>query len=140
MNIEISLNSKSLQERISQLERTIPAKVDNALFATAQYGQQIILDRTQKGRGIFGAFPAYSPKYALFRRKQGRGTQVDLNFTGQMLSSMTARKNRGYAVIGFTRSTEAKKAYFNHQSRPFFGFNHLERNKLVTFFAKRLSL
>lgn len=138
MRIDVSLNSKSLASKLARMERDLPTQIDTALFATAQYGENIILDRTRKGQGIDGIFKPYTPKYALFRKEKGRGTSVDLNFTGAMLGSMTALKNRGYAEIKFTRATESKKAYFNNQRRPFFGFNRTERSKLVAFMKRRL--
>ena len=138
MKIDITLNTKAFETRLKEIERTMPRDIDNALFATAQYGENIILARTKKGMGINGSFKAYTPKYALFRKAKGRGSNVDLNFTGQMLNSMTARKGRGFAEIKFTRATESRKAYWNNRSRPFFGFNMAEKSKLATFFAKRL--
>ena len=138
MKIDITLNTKAIKTRLKNIERTMPSDIDKALYATAQYGINLILARTKKGAGINGSFKAYTPKYALFRKAKGRGSNVDLNFTGQMLNSVTARKNRGYAEIGFTRATESRKAYWNNKSRPFFGFNRSEKSKLATFFAKRL--
>lgn len=139
MRIDVSLNAKSLASKLARMERDLPTQIDTALFATAQYGiENIILARTQKGQGIDGIFKPYTPKYALFRKEKGRGTRVDLNFTGAMLGSMTATKHRGYAEINFGRGIESKKAYFNNQRRPFFGFNRTERSKLVAFMKRRL--
>ena len=138
MNVTITLNTKAITSRLKQIEREMPSQIDNALYATAQYGENIILNRTKKGQGISGMFARYTPKYAEFRRSKGRGNTVDLNFTGMMLGSMTASKGRGYAEIGFSRATESKKAYFNNQRRPFFGFNASERRKLIEFMKKRL--
>jgi len=138
MRIDVSLNTKSITAKLAKIERDMPAQIDTALFATAQYGENIILARTESGRGISGAFKPYTPKYAIFRKEKGRGTRVDLNFTGAMLGSMTALKNRGYAEIKFARATENKKAYFNNQRRPFFGFNQNERRKLIEFMKRRL--
>ena len=138
MKIDISLNDKALRQRLAEINKTMPAKVDAALFATAQFGENIILDRTKRGVGIMGTFSPYSVGYALFRQKKGRGTNVDLNFTGQMLGSMTAVKNRGYAEIKFSRASESRKAYFNNQRRPFFGFNAKEKKRLLEFMKKRL--
>lgn len=138
MRIDISLSTAGVAKRLQQIERDLPRALDTALYATAQYGENLILDRTRKGRGITGAFKPYSVKYAAFRRKEGRGTQVDLNFTGSMLSAMTATKGRGFAEIKFTRAAESKKAYFNNKLRPFFGFNATERRQLTEFMKRRL--
>lgn len=139
MKVEIELNTAELKARIAQLNRDIPTKLDNALLRTALYGNSIIKRRTQKGQGIAGAFKPYSPDYAMFRREKGRQVSpVNLEFTGKMLSAMQAFKGRGFAEISFTRAAEAKKAFFNNQRRPFFGFNQNEKRKLVDFFKREL--
>lgn len=138
MKVDISLSTGALAQRLAQIERELPAQLDNALYATAQLGENLILDRTQRGIGIMGTFSPYSVGYALFRQKKGRGINVDLNFTGSMLGSMVADKNRGYAEIKFSRASESRKAYFNNQKRPFFGFNANEKRRLVEFMKKRL--
>lgn len=138
MRIDISLSTNSLNAKLAQIQREMPAAVDVALYATAQFGENLILDRTRKGRGISGAFKPYSVKYAAFRQDKGRGNTVDLNFTGSMLGAMTAQKNRGYAEIKFSRASESRKAYFNNKRRPFFGFNATEKKRLIEFMKRRL--
>lgn len=138
MNINISLDTRSIESRLNEIQQALPSEIDTALYATAQYGVNLILARTKSGKGVNGSFRPYTPKYAAFRTAKGRGTNVDLNFTGQMLGSIRASKGRGFAEIGFTRATEAKKAYWNNRTRPFFGFNVTEKGMLATFFAKRL--
>lgn len=138
MRVNLTFNDNAIRDKFASIERDLPSQLDTALYATAQYGENIILDRTKRGIGVNGAFQPYSPKYAEFRRKKGRNNRVDLNFTGQMLGSMTATKNRGYAEIRFSRSTESKKAYFNNKRREFFGFNKDEKRRLVEFMKKRL--
>ena len=142
MKIELSFNDKAFMAELNKLERELPSKIDNALFATAQLANQIILDRTEKGRSLTGAmFKKYSKGYALFRAKKGRQVSpVNLNFTGKMLSSMAVFKGRGKATIKFSRAEETKKAYHNHvtNKRPFFGISKPERKRLTAYFAKKV--
>lgn len=138
MNITISLNDKAIRQRLAEMERDLPDNLDKALAQTAFYGSNIIADRTKAGRGISGIFKPYSPQYAEFRRENGRGANVDLNYTGQMMSSLTAFKRRGYAEIRFSNALANKKAYFNNKTRPFFGFNTTEKRQLLEFMKKRL--
>lgn len=138
MKINISLNDKAIRQRLAEMERDLPDNLDKALAQTAFHGSNIIADRTKAGRGIDGLFKPYSVQYAEFRRKNGRGANVDLNYTGQMMSSLTAFKRRGYAEIRFSNALANKKAYFNNRLRPFFGFNSNEKRQLVEFMKRRL--
>ena len=138
MNINITLNDNGLRKRLAEMERDLPDNIDKALAQTASYGSNIIADRTKDGKGINGIFKSYTPEYAQFRRDNGRGIKVDLNYTGQMMSSLTAFKRRGYAEIRFSNAVANKKAYFNNKLRPFFGFNQLEKRRLLEFMKKRL--
>jgi hypothetical protein len=139
MIVSISLNAADVQARVAQLKKEIPTKLDNALLRTATQGNAIIKRRTNQGQGIEKRFAPYTPKYAAFRRKEGRQVSpVNLQFKGNMLSAMQAFKGRGEAKIAFTRSVEAKKAYFNNRKRPFFGVNNTEKRKLMAFFKKEL--
>lgn len=150
MRIDISLSTKALKDRLAKIERELPNELDTALFATAQMGEAIILDRTEKGQGIKGAFAPYSILYAKAKREGWPKTRnrsafsgdpsgvVNLNVTGEMTSSMVAKKGRGYAEIKFSKPSAARKAYFNNKTRPFFGFSRGERQRLVNYFKKRL--
>lgn len=142
MNITLALDSKKWENDLKILQKSMPQVIDKALLATAQFGTQIILDRTERGIGYTGAFDSYSAKYALFRKAAGRKTSpVDLNFSGKMLGAMAATKERkGVAKIYFTRASEAAKASGNNRKRPFFGFNRQEQDKLRRFFSNRIKV
>ena len=142
MNITLALDSKKWENDLKILQKSMPQVIDKALLATAQFGTQIILDRTERGIGYTGAFDSYSAKYALFRKAAGRKTSpVDLNFSGKMLGAMAATKERkGVAKIYFTRASEAAKAAGNNRKRPFFGFNRQEQDKLRRFFSNRIKV
>lgn len=144
MDVKIDTNAKEIARRIGKKGEALSASIKRALSITAQVGINIIEARTSKGVGYKGGvFKGYSTKgksggYAAFRAKKGRGSTPDLQFTGQMLGSMTSRSNSRQAEIFFSRATESKKAAMNNMKRPFFGFNDREEKQLAQVFFKAL--
>lgn len=150
MRIDISLSTAAIKDRLKQIERDLPKELDTALYETAQVGAAIILDRTEKGQGIKGAFAPYSARYAKEKREGWPKDKyrssfsgdpsgiVNLNVTGEMTDSMIPIKGRGFAKIKFSKPSAAKKAFFNNKKRPFFGFSRGERQRLVNYLKKRL--
>ena len=144
MQIKVTTNAKEIAKRVKKQGKELSDSVKKALSITAQAGVNIIQDRTSKGVGYKGgAFKGYSTTgkgggYAAFRAKKGRGSTPDLEFTGQMMSSMTTRANSKQAEIFFTRATESKKAAMNNKTRPFFGFSRREEKTLGEIFFRAL--
>ena len=153
MNVKFDIDTRKLDAELKKMGRALPAKIDKTLLQTAQFGTNLILDRTAKGVGFTGRFKSYTPEYVK-RKGQGwsstgrtRGfggaptSPVNLTLRGEMLGAMASAKVKsGIAKIYFTRSTEAKKAAFNNKTRPFFGFNNLEEDRLRKFFANRIKV
>tara|TARA_R110000796_G_scaffold216208_1_gene332268 strand:- start:383 stop:805 length:423 start_codon:yes stop_codon:yes gene_type:complete len=124
-----------LKRRVQRLR----SSVKKALLITALKGINIIEDRTSKGRSYKGTFfKKYNASYAAYRLQKGRSTKPNLQFTGQMLGSMSAVSTSKYAEIYFTRATEAKKAAMNDKKRPFFGFSRNEQKTLSKTFERYL--
>ena len=139
MQVKIDTNAKAVAKRIGKKGKELSASVKRALSITAQVGINIIEARTSKGVGFKGGkFKKYTPVYAAFRASRGRSTNPDLQFTGQMLGSMTTKANSKQAEIFFSRAAESKKAAMNDKKRPFFGFNSSEEKKLGKIFFKAL--
>ena len=139
MQVDIKTNAKKVQAALKKKGKDIDKSMKRALSITAQQGINIIEDRTQDGVGYKGgAFKGYSEKYAKFRRAKGRGKNVDLQFSGRMLGSMTSKADRKKATIFFTRAEEAKKAAMNNKTRPFFGFNRQEEKQLANVFFRNI--
>jgi len=136
MDVKVDTNAKEIGKRIKKKGKALSASFKRALSITAQAGVNIIEARTSKGDGFKGGkFEGYSTKgknggYAGFRERKGRGLTPDLQFTGQMLSSMTSRASSKQAEIFFARATESKKAAMNNKTRPFFGFSKREEKQL----------
>jgi hypothetical protein len=139
MQISLKTNAKKVQAALKKKGKDVNKSIKRALSITAQQGINIIEDRTQDGKGYKGgAFKGYSEKYAKFRRNKGRSQNVDLQFTGRMLGSMTSKADRKKATIFFTRAEEAKKAAMNNKTRPFFGFSRKEEKQLANVFFKAI--
>ena len=139
MDVNIDTNLQDIRRRIGKKGDELSESVKKALSITALAGRNIIEARTSKGVGYKGgAFEGYSPTYAAFRASKGRGSRPDLEFTGQMMSSMTTKANSKQAEIFFTRATASKKAAMNNKTRPFFGFNSREKKRLGEIFFKAL--
>lgn len=138
--MKVTFDATRVTALLDKTVKQMPQEIDRALAITAQQGTNIILDRTESGRGYLGSFKPYSVAYARFRAKNGRQVSpVNLNYSGRMLSSVSNRRlSRGVQEIYFTRAAEARKAYFNNQTRPFFGFNVKEKSSLRRFFQKAL--
>jgi len=138
--MNVRMDATRVTALLDKTVKALPAEIDKALAITAQQGTNIILDHTEQGRGYLGSFKRYSVAYAKFRAKNGRQiSPVNLNYSGRMLSSISNRKiSKGVQEIYFTRAEEARKAYFNNQTRAFFGFTRKEKSYLRTFFQKAL--
>ena len=139
MQVRIETNAKKVEKALKQKGKDINQSLKRALSITAQEGINIIEDRTEKGVGYKGGvFAPYTEKYAIFRSNRGRGKNVNLEFTGRMLGSMTSKADRKKATIFFTRAEEAKKAAMNNKTRPFFGFNRQEEKRLANVFFRNI--
>ena len=137
--LNLDITPKDLTQITDKQKRAVQSALPKAVLRVAGLGQEIIKQRTAKGRGINGAFPAYSPKYIQFRTEKLRKkdpTTVNLNATGQMLRSMQVkREGSRRAVIFFDNQQATKKANFNQRTRPFMGFNSKEKTRLQARFS-----
>lgn len=137
MQVKITTNVDKVAKALEKQGKDIDKAMQRALSITAQEGVNIIEKRTARGIGFKGGqFEPYTPEYARYRRQNRRGVKPNLEFTGEMLGSMTTKANRREANIFFTRATESKKAAMNNKTRPFFGFNKKEKQQLTDIFFK----
>jgi len=137
--LNLDITPKDLTQITDKQKRAVQSALPKAVLRVAGLGQQIIKQRTAKGKGITGNFPSYSAKYVEFRREKLRKTNptlVNLNATGQMLRSMQVkREGSRRAVIFFDNQQATKKANFNQRTRPFMGFNSKEKTRLQARFT-----
>ena len=137
MQVQVRTDPRDITTIPENMQEQVREKIQSALYRVAQIGINIILDRTESGRGFEGGqFKPYNEKYAAFRVDKGRGLQPNLNFTGQMLGSITSRADSQKAEIFFRGATNSAKAAHNNKSRPFFGFSRAEKKKLANKFEE----
>ena len=105
-----------------------------ALVKAGLLAKQIILQRTKSGQGVEGSFKAYSESYRKERERKGLPTNPDLFVTGAMLGAMQNRIKGNYAELYFISGEQNKKAFFNHQIRPFFDLNDEEKQRIYKLF------
>ena len=140
LGLQVTIKPRDLAKIIKQEERDVKRGIDKAIGRVGSLGKQIILKRTKVGEGADGPFKPYTAAYMSRLNRQGKpDSPVDLFNTGQMLRSMQVRQaNSRTAEIYFDNPTAAKKAAFNDQTRPFFGFNAKEEDRLVALFRKEI--
>lgn len=140
LGLQVTIKPRDLAKIIKQEERDVKRGIDKAIGRVGSLGKQIILQRTKVGEGVDGPFKAYTAAYMSRLNRQGKpDSPVDLFNTGQMLRSMQVRQaNSRTAEIYFDNPTAAKKAAFNDQTRPFFGFNAKEEDRLVALFRREI--
>jgi len=122
---------------------------DKTLFETiGQYLTSAIKMRTLDGKDIEGQpFIDYSPRYEFFRQEKGLPTTPDLFFTGSMLNSMTYKTDVAEESVtvffgpgtskGSTVQNSAK-AFFNQQTRPFFGMSAANIEKVTSIYREHV--
>lgn len=140
LGLSITIKPRDLAKIAKQEERDVKRGIDKAIGRVGSLGKQIILKRTKVGQGVDGPFKAYTAEYMSKLASQGKpDSPVDLFNTGQMIRSMQVRQtNSRTAEIYFDNPEAAKKAAFNDRTRPFFGFNAKEEDRLVALFRKEI--
>ena len=159
MKITPKINDAKLRRKINRQIKDQPRQTQVTLGRTAEFLIGDIRKRTQSGKDANNRlFKGYSTTpyffnvgskgnpiyktfdkgYKEFRQFKGRQNQkVDLNFSGQMLSSITQKANTKSATIFFASQAQAKKAVGNQvkNKREFFKIGDRGK-KLINFFAK----
>jgi hypothetical protein len=140
LGIQVTTKPKDVTQVAKNAQKEIKKDIPRAVLRTGLLGQQIIKQRTAAGVGFGGSFKGYSPQYMAALSAQGKPTSpVDLFNTGQMLRSMQVRRRDSRtAEIYFDNKTAAEKAAMNNKTRPFFGFNRKEEQRLGDYFRKQL--
>ena len=141
LGLRVNTKPKDLTNATRQARRDTSRGITKAIGKTGTLGKSIILDRTKLGKGINSAFKPYTPEYMAVLEEEGKPSDtVDLYNTGQMLRSMqTKQLNSRTVQIYFDNPEAAKKAAFNNEARPFFGFSAKEEQRLSTYFRKEMN-
>jgi len=134
---QVTINIRKAKDAIRGLKAKIQKAIPKALNTSGEKTKQIIINRTSKGQGLNGAFKRYSPEYRDFRKKKGRGSKPDLNFSGRMLSNMDVKRvSTNKVLVTFKRNEEKKKAEINQKTRPFMGVKQNEISSIENAFLK----
>ena len=139
MELKVRIQDKQVKRFFDRLKARKPTAFKKSLLEASQFQRGNISRRTLKGLDFQGRnFAPYTPEYAEFRRQEGRPLRPDLNFTGQMLGSMTVDSTTSKGRIFFTRTAEGTKALGNDKKRPFFSIGIKEENRIVEVFIDKL--
>jgi|9_EtaG_2_1085328.scaffolds.fasta_scaffold01280_11 hypothetical protein len=140
LGLQVTMKPRDVAKITKQEQRDIKRGIDKAISRVGSLGKQIILQRTKVGEGVDGPFKAYTPAYISQLASEGKPSiPVDLFNTGQMIRSIQVRRsNSRTAEIYFDNPEAAKKAAFNDRTRPFFGFNAKEEDRLAALFRKEI--
>jgi hypothetical protein len=143
MNIRIrSVGLDSISNKYKKAANDIGN--DSLLKEIGVAAKAIIVQRTRDGKDTDGkSFVPYADTYLKYRQRKGRTVDVNLTWSGRMLSSITYKLiSTTQILLTFVRGEEAVKAYFNDKKRPFFSLNDRElkdiNNKIIKLHLRAL--
>jgi len=134
LDVKIKTNSKAFEKRFQRLQTKFPKIIDKGILQGGFQLLDIIRTKTQKGIDFRGRkFAPYSEGYLKKLQREGKRTNVDLFYTGRMLSALTPssktvkKSGKNKISISFSNSQMNQRALFNQvlnqPKREFFGFN-----------------
>ena len=159
MKLTIEDNSLQVAKNFEKQVKEQPQIVKTALGRTAEFLMGLIKQRTARGVNVDGdLFPPYSTKsfffnitpragqptyktfqngYKEYRAFMGRqNLKPDLNFFGNMLSSITQKSTPTQAIIYFASKFENTKALGNQKKRRFFAIGEREQRPIINVFME----
>jgi len=168
-SVTANFNTIKLSKKFKNIKNKFPNAIKKALANVSAFQIKNIRTRTERGISVNGSrFKPYSRKpyffnigteggtpvyksfqggYAEFRRFKGRQSSYpDLNFSGQMFSSLTSKITASKGTLFFRQASANKKAFFHDKAgagkgkvvRPFFAINNTEANKIGQLFADKI--
>lgn len=138
MSVKVKIHTREFKQFVSSFKSKMNRAIPKALNRSGEKTVETIVDRTSRGVGLSGTFKRYSSEYADYRKKQGRGTKPDLNFSGRMLSNLgVQRVNNTTVKVDFSRNEEKVKARQNQKTRPFIGVRPQEVKFIADAFRRQ---
>jgi len=154
----VEVNKAQLHGVQDRLSRLVNFRSKEFFSRVGMFAMTRIKQRTEKGQSYEGTpFKPYSEGYKLFRQELGFQTNApDLFLTGTMMGAMTYdakptsvklffRNNTNPPTIGsgkkqrkLSQVSSSAKAYYNHQTRPFFKLNEEDIKKIVQMLSREL--
>lgn len=134
-----TINFNKFRRQISRIKDRIRSAIPKALNRSGEKTVQTIVDRTSRGVSATGGrFKRYTKQYADYRKKQGRSTKPDLNFSGRMLSNLgVERAGPNKVKVAFSRRQEQQKARGVGKKRPFIGVRPQEVKFIADAFERQ---
>jgi hypothetical protein len=126
----ITLTVTGLEKVRARLAKLKSALNDQSfLDVLAQDVIAMMVKRVSAGGGSDGQMKAYSPRYADWRKANGKQVgHRDLNVTGQMIQNIgIVEKTLTARRIGFSSQAEQKKAYYNELISRWFSLTTAEK-------------
>ena len=129
LNVRVISNQKHVSKKIDQFFRQIPRATEKAVQQAGFQLIAIIKKLTKQGVDFRRRrFAPYSEQYIKRLQREGKRTNVDLIYSGEMLGSLTSKvRGKGKATVFFNRASTMKRALFNQvmnsPTREFFGFD-----------------
>jgi len=123
ITVKSGATKKSFEDLINRI-----SNLYSLMLKTGQLINSSIKQRSQKGIGLNGKMPGYTPAYKKWKKKKGRQVSVrDLTFSGKMLASLSeALIGKNGVRLFFGSASEQKKAQGNTERSPFFGMTKAE--------------
>jgi hypothetical protein len=151
VDLKIKTNADLVKKRYSRIQKRFKGIIQKGILQAGFQLLDIIRTKTKKGIDFRDRpFVPYSQGYLKKLNREGKSTNVDLFYSGRMLSALTPsgrtiRKTGTNKVsVGFSNSQMLQRAVFNQvlgkNKREFFGFNdrtaNIIRKQFNRFVAK----
>lgn len=141
--MNVTIDTKKVNALLSRAIKETPRIAKQAMDRATANASNELVDRVQSGGGLAGMMRPYSDSYARYRQKKGRQANfVDLNFTGNMLGSITPFKSKIYgrrieSEIRPARAAEKKKVFYTDKQRKWWGLSSMEQSEVGRDFARQ---
>ena len=150
VNVKVISNAKSVEKKLDRFFQKFPTLTEKAIKQSGFQLIAIIKELTEKGVDFRRQrFAPYSEQYLKRLQREGKRTNVDLTYSGEMLGSLTSIiRGRKKASVFFNRASTLKRALFNQvlnePKREFFGFDDrtekIIQKQFVKFMEKEIRM
>jgi hypothetical protein len=151
IDLKIKTNADLVKKRYSRIQKRFKGIIQKGILQAGFQLLDIIRTKTKKGIDFRDRpFVPYSQGYLKKLNREGKSTNVDLFYSGRMLSALTPsgrtikKTGTNKVSVGFSNSQMLQRAVFNQvlgkNKREFFGFNdrtaNIIRKQFNRFVAK----
>ena len=150
VNVKVISTAKSVEKKLARFFQKFPTLTEKAIKQSGFQLIAIIKELTEKGVDFRRQrFAPYSEQYLKRLQREGKRTNVDLTYSGEMLGSLTSIiRGRKKASVFFNRASTLKRALFNQvlnePKREFFGFDDrtekIIQKQFIKFMEKEIRM